>query len=50
MRITGSQATVAIDDGSERVVDVPPMIHVEVGMRVTIIDAGDGKPIYGWGT
>jgi hypothetical protein len=49
-RLNGSQATVSIDDGSERVIDVPPRIHVAIGMRVTIVDTGDGKPIYAWGT
>jgi hypothetical protein len=29
---------------------VPEMIHVEIGMCVTIIDTGDGKPIYHWGS
>jgi hypothetical protein len=32
------------------VIDVPEMIQIEVGMSVTIVVAGDGKPIYGWGT
>jgi hypothetical protein len=41
--------TVLMDDGSTRVVDVPERIHVEIGMPVTIVDFGDGAPIYGWG-
>ncbi len=48
--ITGTKATVALEDGSEREIEVPDMIHVVAGMPVTIIDTGDGKPIYGWGT
>jgi hypothetical protein len=39
-----------MDDGSEIVVEVPELIHVGVGIRVTIIDTGDGKPIYRWGS
>jgi hypothetical protein len=38
-----------MDDGSERVVDVPEMILIEPGMPVTIIDTGDDKPLYRWG-
>lgn len=29
--------------------DVPELIQVEVGMPVTILDTGDGKPIIRWG-
>ena len=38
-----------MEDGSERVISVPEMIHVEVGMPVTVVDFGDNKPIYKWG-
>jgi hypothetical protein len=48
--VNEDEATVALDDGSERVVPVPDMIQVEVGMTVRIADFGDGKPLYAWGT
>jgi hypothetical protein len=39
-----------LPDGSEQVIEVPEMIQVEVGMRVTIVVTGDGKATYRWGT
>lgn len=47
--VAGTDATVTMDEGSTRVVPVPDMILVEAGMPVTVIDIGDGKPIYKWG-
>jgi hypothetical protein len=47
--LSGSVARLAIDDGSERVVHRPEMLDIDVGTPVTIIDTGDGQPIYHWG-
>ena len=43
-------ATVVLEDGTVRFVDVPEMIDVRVGSPVTIVDVGDGKPIFSWGS
>lgn len=48
--VTDTEATVVMDDdGSTRVVSIPGMVMIEVGMKVKIIDFGDDKPIYAWG-
>jgi len=47
--LEGAKATLALDDGSERVFDVPERILVEVGMAATVVDVGDGKPVFVWG-
>jgi hypothetical protein len=54
--IDDSRATVALDDGSERIVEVPDITSIEVGMPVAITDYGDGRtqvrvgPREWWGT
>lgn len=48
--VNGDEALIGLDDGSERRLQVPGMIYVEVGMPVRIVDFGDGAPIIGWGT
>jgi hypothetical protein len=47
--LTGSEALVEMDDGTERTLNVPEMISVEVGMSVRIVDVGDDQPIIAWG-
>jgi hypothetical protein len=48
-QLNDDEATVELEDGSRRVVQVPAMIQIEVGMSVGITDFGDGSPIYIWG-
>ena len=48
--VMGSEATVILANGSERVITVPAMIHVAVGTRLTIDDSGKGEPVYKWGS
>jgi hypothetical protein len=50
IEVKGAEATVELEDGSRRVVPVPDMLQVEIGMTVRIADFGDGKPVYAWGT
>lgn len=47
--VIGSEATITLADGSERVVAVPAMLKIEIGMAVTIFDRGDGQLAYKWG-
>jgi hypothetical protein len=47
--VTETEVTIAMDDGSTSVVPAPDMILIAAGMRVRVIDTGDGKPIYAWG-
>jgi predicted RNA-binding protein with RPS1 domain len=51
VEVTASGATVELQDGTRELVEIPQMdkISIEVGMSVTVIDTGDGKPIYMWG-
>ena len=49
VELEGEDATVELEDGSRRVVRVPEMIDVEIGMSVRIVDVGAGEPIYLWG-
>ena len=52
VEVDAKEATVELEDGTREVIEGPFMewISVEVGMRVSITDTGDGKPIYGWGS
>ncbi len=34
-----------MDDGSEKVVDVPWMLRIEVGMRVAVVASPDGGDV-----
>ena len=44
-RIQGHEVHVQMDDGSEKVVDVPWMLRIEVGMRVAVVASPDGGDV-----